>query len=112
MSFIGFPQKKDGTFSYEKIACELVGYVYKAVNAAKAAAAKASVSDVVGIFRRKHGIDPYYGNGAMKAEASSVGAEKPLFVTVEIKRAMSVVEAEKLTEVLTELGFMKKVEVK
>ncbi len=103
-----FPQKKDGTFSYGKIADALVLYVRRAVSEAQTKAAKAQVADVVGDFCTKHGIREYYGNGAMKAEASSIGAEKPLFVTVEIKRAMSVADAERLAEVLYGLGLMKR----
>lgn len=104
-----FPQRKDGAHSYDKIA-ELA--VNKMRNAEERQRREQEAIDsqmlnakVINPLRDRLGLNEHYG--AMTVAASN-STEKPAFVRVDIRKAMTVEQAVALHEALLSLGLVKK----
>jgi hypothetical protein len=101
---VSFPPRKDGTHNYKRIAEILVAHA-QTVNRKKQMSNQQSANEVVAKETREMLGMTQYGS-AMSISASS-SAERPLFVSFEIKRAMSCEEALALHAALKSLGLVK-----
>jgi len=97
-----FPQKKDGTYSYDKIAEKLIGIAGHKIKAAELEKARQLNKNVVADFCTENKVQEY---GAFNVEASQ-SSEKPLFIRFKIERAMTIEQAKALHEGLVKLGVI------
>lgn len=101
-----YPQKKDGSFSYDKIADRVCEWAQGKIETAKTERGKQNNSGRTSEWLASHpGIKEYYG--AMRVSPSSVDGS-PLFVKIEISRAMDEETATALYDFLVARGFVKK----
>lgn len=103
-----FPQKKDKSFSYDKIADVVRSWASWKISGAKAEANKKANAEPVAFFRADHpGLSDYYG--AMRVfAAATTDPGRPLMVKLDVTRAMSYDDAHAIYEVLVARGLIKK----
>lgn len=98
-----FPQRKDGTHNYEEIA-KLISYDIEQENQKNKMARAVDGNKAVVISLRNEFGMPEHSYGAMKIGASA-NPDKPVFITIEIKQAMTVADARKLHTALVNAGI-------
>lgn len=99
-----YPQKKDGTHNYAKIASRLVGLANAEIAKKRAEAQAARNAGGAEELRKELGLQEYWGT--MRVNTSS-RKDKPIKVGVEIKQEMTADEARALHAALKNLGYVK-----
>ena len=99
-----FPQRKDGSFSYEKIAELLVAEVERRLTRANMDEVRNTNRAGVDALRQDLGLEKYHG--VMQVEPSA-NVTFPVHVTVKIERSMTYARAVELANLLREHGFLK-----
>jgi hypothetical protein len=102
-----FPQRKDGTHSYDKIAELAVAKMLREESSARSTSEMESNREAnkagAEALAKELGLAEYYG--PMRVAPSSM-LEKPVFVKVNIERAMTYTEAKKLHAALVALNIV------
>lgn len=106
-STISFPQRKDGTHNYERIAELIIDDVARIKARQQKEATQAANKSGVEALRNKLGLEKYYG--VMQLTPSAV-EEKPFFVKVDIQSSMTAEQVIKLHEALVAAGIIHKKE--
>lgn len=99
-----FPQRKDGSFNYPEIAAILDGKIARAKEQACQRLVSTKNSAAAIALRTELKLEEFYG--AMRVVASS-DVKLPVFVTLEVKRAMTVEQAKTLHAALVAAGVIK-----
>jgi hypothetical protein len=105
-----FPQRKDGSHSYYKIAQALIGIAARHAQEAQVARARADAKPTVDALVRKYGKkigeDHWYTPGGLNLKPSQ-SPDKPVFIEFKLGGAVTAERAEQIIEGLAALGLYK-----
>lgn len=99
-----YPQNKTGGHNYEAIQQELYYYAKRKIEEDKRRRLVSSNEEIATDLRRELGLEQYYGS--MRVNSSS-SLEYPVFVTIEVKNAMTPEQARKVHAALKSVGLVK-----
>lgn len=97
-----FPQKRDGSHSYDEIALALIGLTIDQARSEQFACTRRANEAIVSVLCTELGIRAYPHNG-FRLEATETAAHP---VTVTFRRNMTVEDVRQLHRQLTALGFL------